>query len=190
MKKIRISISQDGSIEKAIKQLEEYRDKLEDKTKEFINALAEVGINALDARIASISPFYRVGGDGSEIQTSRGELHVEDGRWTCEIGMSGGQSIFVEFGAGVTFNTGIGGSKHPKGAELGYTIGSYNPSSKNASSKTGWWYVDNRESVKADKVVDGKRLVHTYGTPTFAPLYNTSEDLISSIYEVAKKVYG
>lgn len=171
--KLRISLTE-KSIANAIKRLEKYRDELPKKTQKFIKALSEVGINAVKVRVGSISPFYK----GDDLLVEKGTLRQEGDNWVCEIVMTGSQSVFVEFGAGVTFNTSVGGSKHPKGGELGYTIGSYNPSSPNASSPLGWWYYDSH-GVKQ----------HTYGTPTFAPLYGGTMEMITSITEVARGVF-
>lgn len=165
--------SKKSTINKLIKDLEAYRDSLSDKTEIFISRLADIGVKATSVRVGSISPFYR-----GDIDVSMGELRNEGDNWVCEIKMAGEQSIFIEFGSGVTFNTDIGGSKHPKGAELGYTIGSYNPSSPNAANPYGWWYVDKYGQKQ-----------HTYGTPTFAPMYHGSLEMISAIEGLAKEVF-
>lgn len=176
-KKYRASISDSGSIDRLIKELETYKQSLNDRTRLLIEALAAEGIKILNAELSGISPYYREGKDG-DIETNTGELVESDGKWSCRIHMSGGQALFVEFGAGAILNTSVGGSLHPKGAELGMTIGSY-PDQTHADDPEGWWYTDRWGESQ-----------HTYGTPTFAPLYNTSEELIASIYEVAKRVYG
>ena len=146
-----------------------------------MSELADAGIQILDAYVGRISPIYRTGGldaGGDDLSTSKGAIREEGDKWICEIFLNGSQSVFVEFGSGVTHNTSVGGSLHPKGGELGFTIGSY-PGQTHADDPRGWYYKDRWGNSQ-----------HTYGTPTFAPLYNTSQDLIDVIYEVAKRTYG
>ena len=171
---LKVSLSSD-SLLKAASEVEKYRKSLDEKCKMFVEELAKVGIEALNAHIGSISPFYK----GSDLTSSLGVVENTGDGWRATVEMSGSQALFVEFGAGVTFNTGKGGSLHPKGVELGYTIGSYNPDSKNATNPWGWWYKDEWGTKQ-----------HTYGTPTFAPMYHSSEEMIKAIVTVAKSVFG
>ena len=161
------------NIDRCIQQLEQYKVELNNKTERLVEELSKIGIKALDAHIGTISSFY-----SGDLSTEVGHLRKEGDRWICEIIMSGKQCVFVEFGAGVTFNTPVGGSKHPKGQELGLTIGSYNPSSPNASNPLGWWYTD-----------EWGKSQHTYGTPTFAPMYKSSMEMMLAIQSVAKGVF-
>ena len=169
--KLKISLSE-SSVNRAIEELVKYKDSLDDKCKKFCERLCDIGIHALEARLSSISPVYK-----GEI-TTNDEVRQTDNGYEAVISMGGGQALFVEFGAGVTFNTAKGGSLHPKGKDLGYTIGSYNPSSDNATNPGGWWYTDKWGESQ-----------HTYGTPTFAPLYNTSIELLQDIHKIAREVF-
>ena len=174
MKRLYISINNSKSIDKVIKELEKYRDSLDDKTQIFIKRLSEVGIKALNAKLQSISPFYK----GEDIDTSS-EIHKSDDGWSATISMTGSQSVFIEFGAGVTFNAPKHQSLHPKGEELGLTIGSYNESSPNATNPNGWWYTDKWGESQ-----------HTYGTPTFAPMYKSSIEMMAVVRDIASEVFG
>ena len=51
----------------------------------------------------------------------------------------GKEAVFVEFGAGVHFNGSAGTSPHPKGTELGFTIGDYG---KHKGSNDSWRFRD------------------------------------------------
>ena len=175
MKRLYMSLNNPNSVDNVIKYLEEYKKTLDNKTEVFIQRLSRIGINALNARIKSISPFYK----GEDIDTSVSEVYRTDEGWGVRIAMSGSQCVFIEFGAGVILNTSAGNSLHPKGQELGLTIGSYNSNQKNATSPTGWWYTDKWGESQ-----------HTYGTPTFAPLYNSSLEMIEAIQEVAEEVFS
>lgn len=171
MKRLNISLTKPGSITNAIKALEQYKTELNTKTQLFVQMLGDVGINALSLQISNISPFYK----GEDLQI---ELQETDGGFGASLIMSGTQCAFLEFGAGVLFNTSEGGSLHPKGKELGFTIGSYNPSSPNATNPGGWWYKDKWGKTQ-----------HTYGTPTFAPLHNSEMEMLRDIQKVAREVF-
>ena len=80
---------------------------------------------------------------------------------------SGADAVFVEFGAGVYHNTPTGTSPHPKGAELGFTIGSYG---KGHGKGRAWGYYGE----------DGE-LVITHGTPAQMPLYRALRDICDEV---------
>lgn len=173
-KKLNISLTRSGDIDKCIKYLKDYSLSLDDKCLQFAHILAELGIKVLNAELRNISSFYK----GEDISTS-GEVLLTDNGWSAVIKMGGSQAIFIEFGAGVTFNGGKGSSKHPLGKKNGFTIGSYNPGSPNATNPQGWWYKNKWGESQ-----------HTYGTPTFAPLYTSSLELLATIQNVAKEVFN
>ena len=162
-----------NGIKNTIKRLEQYRDGLDKKCELFVKRLSDIGITSIKASLGSISPVYR----GTTDVTSEGVKWDGNG-YTATIHMGGDQALFIEFGSGVTFNAPKGGSLHPKGKELGMTIGSYNPESPNATNPGGWWYTD-RWGVSQ----------HTYGTPTFAPMYNSFLEMRTAVLSVAKEVF-
>lgn len=168
---IRISITTPGSINQAVKTIENYyTNKLQAKAEEFVNELAAVGIKSINVAIKNINPLMK----GGDLKVT---LEYANGEYGANITMSGKQCAFIEFGAGVYYNTEKGSSKHPKGEELGFTIGSYNPGSPHAEDPEGWWYYDEK----------GRH--HTYGTPTFAPMYNSEIEMLDKIKVIAEKVF-
>ena len=158
------------SVDAAISYIQDWKKSFHDRLEKFIKRCEEEGLRAVKANVSGIAPIYK----GEDISVTS---HKIDNGFSIE--MSGEQVAFIEFGSGITFNTPVGGSKHPKGAELGYTIGSYNPESPNASSPTGWWYRNKWGKTE-----------HTYGTPTFSPLYDGELELIGRIKEIANEVFG
>lgn len=169
---VHISLTKKGSIDKALQRIEELKTEIQDKSELFVSELAQVGIKALSVKVNSISPFYK----GSDLNVS---LRILGGVMGASIEMSGKQCAFIEFGAGVLFNTEVGSSLHPKGGELGFTIGSYNPDSPNASNPEGWWYYDEYGQKQ-----------HTYGVPTFAPMHNSEMEMLGQIKEIAERVFA
>jgi hypothetical protein len=80
----------------------------------------------------------------------------------------------VEFGAGVYHNGSVGSSPHPKGVELGYTIGSYG---KGYGKGRAWGYYDNGE------------LRITRGTPAKMPMYTATQSIINKAVSIAREVW-
>ena len=88
---------------------------------------------------------------------------------------NGEDAVWVEFGAGVYHNGSVGSSPHPKGAELGMTIGSYG---NGRGSRRVWGYYD-----------EGG-LVLTRGTPAQMPMYSAAKAVCEKIDEIARRVFG
>ena len=88
---------------------------------------------------------------------------------------SGEDAIWVEFGAGVYHNGSAGSSPHPKGAELGLTIGDYG---KGYGKKAAWGYYEDGE------------LHITHGTPAKMPMYRAMESVCNEIAQIAREVFG
>lgn len=87
----------------------------------------------------------------------------------------GEDAIFVEFGAGVYHNASVGGSLHPKGVELGFTIGSYGE----GRGRQNAWYFKDKDGVHV-----------TRGTPDTMPMYNAAHSTLEKIREIAGEVFG
>lgn len=178
-KTIKVKLTQKDML-KLAKELDDYAKKLDEKCKLFCQKLAERNLEAVKMHIDGISPFYK----GSDLKVEIIEISGSNGKYKAVIRMSGEQCAFVEFGSGITFNGNAGSSKHPKGEELGMTIDSFNPNSKhpkdgsytsNATNPSGWYKPDGE---------------HTYGTPTYAPLYTGFMEMQSDIEKIAKEVFG
>lgn len=174
MKKLNLSLTTKGDVEKIINYLDDYQMKLTEGLALFLEELTRIGVNAVNAQLQTISPFYK----GEDIEVTDTIQQTVDG-WQATITMYGSQAIFIEFGSGVVLNTTKGNSLHPWGSENGFTIGSYNPTSPHATSLDGWWYTDKWGESQ-----------HTYGTPTFAPLYHSSLEMLTAIKEVAERVFN
>lgn len=168
-----VSISITG-LDKAIKYFTNYRVTLEQKFDLFSRKLADKGLEILNTQVGNIDSESL---EGTSIDTSM-EITKGSDSYTVEIHAKGEKIAFIEFGAGVFFNGPVGSSKHPKGQETGMTIGSYNPQSNNASRNT-WVYID-----------DSGEKVFTHGTPTYAPVYHTSEELEKVVYDIFREVFG
>ena len=90
--------------------------------------------------------------------------------------LEGEEVAFVEFGAGIHYNSPAGTSPHPKGVQLGYTIGSYGYGQGQYDS---WEY-------KGD---DGE--LHTsLGTEATMPLLNANQEMRDALVKICKEVFA
>lgn len=100
----------------------------------------------------------------------------EQGNITVVIA-DGLDAVFIEFGAGVYYNGSVGSSPHPKGAELGLTIGSFD---KGNGAKNVWGFRD-----------EGSGETHlTHGTPAAMPMYRGYREACKMVYDIAREVFG
>jgi len=130
----------------------------------------EVGIPAVDSRYGA-----GMGDSSSEHQCSFRASYTDD-TVTGILTVQGKDVAFIEFGAGVYYNTYAGSSPHPKGEELGYTIGSYG---QGQGRYDIWVYLDE----------NGNRQV-SYGTEATMPLYNALKEMTTQISRIFREVFA
>lgn len=187
MKRINCSISKKGSIQNAIKQLEEYKQSINSKADIFIERLALIGVPVIREKFAQAETddfdFDRSHYTNIKIQ-SFGDYH------TAILTVEGKNLLFIEFGAGIHFNGNANNSPNPSvewdvpygklvhkgGAELGYTIGSYG---LHKGLKDYWFYYDDQ---------GGSQMSH--GTRASMPMFSAEMEIISKIEQIAKEVFG
>lgn len=168
-KKISISLSQ-KSIENAIKELNQYKDDLKRKNDEFVKRLAELGIPVINQNISAAA------GDSDKSHNTYIKVNSFGDYSQATLIVEGRDLLFIEFGAGVHFNGSAGSSPHPKGQELGYTIGSYG---KGLGKNDHWYYIsESGEKVKS------------FGTESTMPVYKASVEIMQNIRQIAQEVFG
>lgn len=170
-KLIRFDLSVD-KIDAAIKELKDYQ------------KLVQAKMDTLRQRVAdSLAEEVRRGFSGAIVDDL-----ISGGKRLADLQVSvsyepdaalviagGTDAIWVEFGAGVYHNGAGGGSPHPKGAELGFTIGGYG---KGQGNKEVWGFYENGE------------LYLTHGTPAAFPMYNAVQAITNVISDMAKEVFS
>ncbi len=165
--KITVNLSK-KSIQKAIKDIEKYSSSIDKKITQFLTELAKIGIDTADVTykrgpILDQEDIPHV--HSKPIWKSDNELAI----WAY------GESIaFIEFGAGIHYNTPVGTSPHPKGQELGLTIGSYG---KGNGAKDSWYFNRNGEKVL------------THGQPSIPAMYEAKKAMQEAIRDVAKEIF-
>ena len=171
-KVIRISLSE-KEIDRAIKELEQYKQEIIRKTEllrikvaERIANLAQSGFNGA---VVDDLTNESVGAKTAEVQVS-----IDERENVSIVIAAGEDAVWVEFGAGVYHNGSAGSSPHPKGSELGFAIGGYG---KGMGKRQTWGFYEDGE------------LRLTHGTPAVMPMYNAVKTVCDEIADIAKEVF-
>ena len=170
---ITIDIFNPASIDAAVKEIRDYADWVKRKTDELRERVAYFIAKEASA-VFNTAVADDLIGEGAVIGSV--DVVVEDnGNMTLVIA-NGEDAVFMEFGAGVYYNGGVGSSPNPLGAALGYTIGSYG---KGNGAKAVWGF-------KGD---DGA-LHLTHGVPASMPLYRALQSVVNDIEQIAREVFS
>ena len=167
-KKISISLSQ-KSIQNAINEVRKYQRELIDKNELFVRRLAELGIPIINQNIAAAQ------GDSDKNHNTYIKINSFGSYSEAKLVVEGVDLLFIEFGAGIHYNSSAGTSPHPKGEEFGYTIGSYG---KGQGSKDFWFYY-----------ADTGEAVMSHGTEATMPVLKADIEIIQNIRRIAKEVF-
>ena len=162
------------SIDRAIKELNDYKKWLTDKTKEFLKALADEGVEIASAK------FGQAVYDGTNDVTCQMEDRGENKVAVMAIGSV---TLFIEFGTGVRYP-----DNHPEAAENGMVRGAYGY--KLGRLEKGWRYTGEPGS-NGEVITEGKHAgeIHTYGNPANMSMYLTVRELQDKFEEIARRVY-
>ena len=158
-------------INKAIRELEQYKRDFQKKVDNYRKRIAEeIAVNAsLNFGSALMEDVIKGSPRKPDVQ-----VRVDDRGSIAVVVADGEDAVWCEFGAGVYHNGPVGSSPHPKGSELGFTIGSYG---KGYGKANAWGYYE-----------DGN-LVITRGTPASMPMYNASQEVMKKAIEIAREVF-
>lgn len=167
--RIKCGLSQ-RSIQNAINQLKIYQTELKNKNELFVQKLTELGIPVIDQNIMLAQ------GDSDKNHNTYIKINRFDGYAQAVLVCEGIDLNFIEFGAGITYNTPAGSSPHPKGEEFGYTIGSYG---QGKGKNDSWTYYS-----------ESGEWVRSYGTEATMPVYKASVEIMQNIRKIAKEVFG
>lgn len=165
---IKIGLSTD-SIDRAIQELQTYRQELRQKCSIFVQRLAEIGIETIDA--------HKYSRGDSDFNDMRTHVWLDDrgSNVFAKLVLSGKDVAFIEFGAGVHYNG--SGSPHPYGPPLGMVIGSYG---KGHGLDDSWRYYDEERG----------QFRLSYGTEAAMPMYNADREIRQKFLSIAKEVFS
>lgn len=162
--KITVDVFDVKSIDRAIKQLEEYRDSLDRKAKELCQRLAQMGATYAEWNFSGV--LY-AGDIDYEITVEQ----VDES--TYAVKADGDSVLFMEFGAGVKHGYG-----HPQAEEFGMGPGTYPNGKGYWKDPNGWWFKQ------------GDQKIHTYGNAPGMPMYNAAKSIREEVLKVAQEVFG
>ena len=168
------------SIDKAIRQLDRYKKRLEKLNEKLVKELVQKGYDVVDG-ILDVVPPSEINYDRPKVRKTK--LVVTKNGVTASVTLTGEQALAVEFGTGVKFNGPLGTSRNPHGQELGWTIGSGSygnwEGAQQADNPDGWWYMDKNGEFQ-----------HTYGHIAYQPMTQAELAITSEVINIAKSVYG
>lgn len=167
---ININLFDSRSLDKAIQEIRQYQNSLNDKCTLFVRRLAEVGIPIIDENISKAQ------GDSDKNHNTYIKINSFGSYSQAELICEGKDLLFIEFGSGIHSNGHLGSSPHPKGEELGYTIGSYG---KGQGKNDFWFYY-----------ADSGEAVMSHGTQATMPVYKAGEEMRRQVLNIAKEVFG
>ena len=162
MKTIKVSLS-GQSFDRAVKELEKYRDGLKEKGRKICEKLAAMGAANVSIRYARA--IYT--------GTKDYNVAVEEIPNGYKIIADGETALILEFGAGVTYGYG-----HPQADEFGMGPGTYPDGKGNWDDPRGW---------RIPKEHGGG---HTYGNPPSMAMYETANGLREKVLQVAREVFN
>lgn len=162
-----------SEIDRAIKELEQYKRDIIQKTELLRKKVAE-RIESLVASGFASAIVDDLTGDSGGVRHAEVEVSVDEKENVSIIIAKGEDAVWVEFGAGVYHNGSAGSSPHPKGAELGFAIGEYG---KGMGKRQTWGYYEDGE------------LRLTHGTPAAMPMYNAMKNVCQEIDAIAREVF-
>lgn len=151
--------------------LERYADGLDKKTQELRNRVGQELQRLVQRGFAGAVSDTTLAGADEHADVSVNM--TEDGNVTVVMAL-GEDAVWAEFGAGVWFNGNAGSSPHPRGEELGMTIGGYG---KGRGKRETWGYYRDGE------------LHITHGTPASMPMWNASRTVIEMLPGIAREVF-
>ena len=160
------------SLKDAQRRVIRYRNAFVNKNRTFVQELVKAGITVMSENLVPEQ------GDSEppEIPTTPHVfMGVHEGIMKATLRLRGKDVMFVEFGAGITYNTPVGTSPNPLGVELGFTIGSYG---MGQGAQEYWFY--EKDGIK----------YKSYGTQATMPMYKADMEIRTKFADIAKRVFG
>jgi hypothetical protein len=170
-KVIKIGLSE-KDIDRAIRELADYKQEILKKTELLRERVAERLAEEAKSGFAGAVVDDLVKGGNRYAQV---DVSIDNRGSVTVVVASGEDAVWVEFGAGVYHNGSPGSSPHPRGAELGMTIGGFG---KGNGKKEIWGFYEEGE------------LKLSRGTPAAMPMSRAITTVCNDISQIAKEVFG
>lgn len=158
-----------SNIAVVIRQLEQYRNTMEDKKKRLLEELAEIGVDI--ANVSYETMLYDAKGGERDVMVNYDWI---DGS-TLVITASGKDVLFMEFGSGALFGDG-----HPLAEDFGYGPGTWSNNEAlggkgHWDDPNGWYYEHGKKS---------------WGNPPHKGMYDAAQRMREAIADKAREVFG
>lgn len=158
--KVKINPYDKNSIDNALKQVQAYRNALDQKKELLVNRLAEIGLQVASVGF-SLADYDGVNDVSVTVNQSGTGVNI----------MASGQTVcFIEFGSGVRYGYGYPAEDKPSGIA---GIGEYGKG--RGANEKGWWYGYKQ---------------HTYGNPPAMAMLTARDTMIEQITQIAREVFG
>lgn len=154
------------SIDRAIKELEKYKQDLNKKVSLLVQALTDRGVEIAKAQVVEVDPSAFYTGALEESITGYYSPSTNVGIIKTDLHYA----VFVEFGTGVVGSR----NSHPKAGELGYRY------DVNEHGDEGWWYYNDRD----------QKWHWTKGFKSRPFMYNTVLQLERECTNIAREVFN
>lgn len=170
---ITVSLSNEG-IARLMREVEDWKNWLQERTTVFLDRVAQEGMERASVK------FSQAVYDG----TNDVSVTVEPrGNNVRAVVATGGATLFIEFGAGVTYP-----DDHPEAEELGMKRGEYG---QGHGKQHSWgYYGDPGTNGVLKEKKNGGFVVITHGNPANMPMYETVKELQDRLTEIAKEVFS
>ena len=173
MKRVAITLS-GRDIDRLLREVEDWKNWLLDRTTVFLGRLAQEGMEIASAK------FEQAVYDG----TNDVSVTVEPrGNNVQAVVATGRATLFVEFGTGVTYP-----DNHPEAGELGMKRGEYGQGHGKLQS-WGYYGEPGTNGLLKEKK-NGGFVVITHGNPANMPMYETVKELQDRLTDIAKEVFS
>lgn len=166
----------ESEISRALKELAEYKQEILRKTELLREKVADrLADEARSGFNGAIVDEQILKGGSASPKYAQVDVSADNRGSVTVVVASGEDAVWVEFGAGVYFNGSPGSSPHPRGAELGMTIGGFG---KGNGKKETWGFYEDGE------------LKLSRGTPARMPMSRAVTTVCNDIQEIAREVFG
>jgi hypothetical protein len=168
---IKVELSEQ-SIEKAIRELNNYKKWLQDCTEKFLKELADAGVEIATAK------FRAADYDG----TNDVSVSVENrDKNKIAVVAVGGAVLFIEFGTGIKYP-----NDHPEAGKNGFTHGGYGHHL--GRLQNGWRY-QGEPGTHGERDDEHPGYIKTKGNKANMCMYETIKELEDKFEEIARRVY-
>ena len=171
MRRIKYTLST-RSIERAVKELREYKEEIRQKALLIVGRLAEIGWET------AINPGAQMGDSDFDSVSVMMDSSTNGSISRATVTMQGKDVFFIEFGAGVHYNGGVGSSMSGINDELhlGFTIGSYGQ----GFGENDWWLYKDENGVWQK----------SYGTQATAQMDKANKKIRENVINVVREVFN